>query len=442
MLRQSRSVRARTIRAALGLARCSARIDARRRRTRRTRPTGSSPTSSRRRICGREIFTTAVNPHWLGQSDSLCYDWKDHTGSTFFLVVPTTKTKRPLFDQVKLASQLSELSHHAHDPQNLPFNSLTFSKDRKTFTFNADSSKWEWDVATETLKRLGPLRTPAAAVAADAVVAAAAVARWRQRGAPADTVNTCGGERRRRARRRRRRWWRRRGGGGGGEFRNFSPDSSMFAFARDHNLYVVKVATERHGSTHARRREELQLRRARHGAGAAAAGAQRQQTAATTSDDEERRRRRRERRRIRDPRVRANVTWSPDSKAFAVTRMDQRKVEAAVSREQHGESASRADGVHATRCRARRTSARRSCTSARRATPSSTPVNIKKWKDQRLFDLHWNGKGSDHLRMVRRDRTQRHFELDRHRAADADRSRSCSTKTSTTTRASARTSAT
>ena len=57
---------------------------------------------------------------------------------------------------MKLASQLSDLSHHAHDPQNLPFTSLTFSKDRKTFTFNADSSRWEWDVATEVLKRLGP----------------------------------------------------------------------------------------------------------------------------------------------------------------------------------------------------------------------------------------------------------------------------------------------
>ena len=164
--------------------------------------------------------------------------------------MPTTKTKKPLFDQAKLASQFSELSHHAHDPQNLPFNSLTFSKDRKTFTFNADSSKWEWDVATETLKRLGP-----------AHVRRRAAARWtRRRGgggggargrrAPADTVNTCGGN----------------GGGGGragggggragaaargGEFRNFSPDSSMFAFARDHNLYVVKVAIEGHRPAHA-----------------------------------------------------------------------------------------------------------------------------------------------------------------------------------------------
>ena len=87
-----------------------------------------------------KLLTNAVNPRWLGQSDSLCYDWKDRNGSTFFLVVPTTKTKKPLFDQVKLSSQLSDLSHHAHDPQNLPFNSLTFSKDRKTFTFNADST--------------------------------------------------------------------------------------------------------------------------------------------------------------------------------------------------------------------------------------------------------------------------------------------------------------
>jgi len=30
------------------------------------------------------VFTNSVNPHWLGQSDSLCYDWKDHNGSTFY----------------------------------------------------------------------------------------------------------------------------------------------------------------------------------------------------------------------------------------------------------------------------------------------------------------------------------------------------------------------
>src|SRR5262249_48119827 len=66
-----------------------------------------------------KLFTTAVNPRWLGQSDSLCYNWKDHNGSTFLLVVPANKTKKPLFDHGKMAAQLSELSHRAHDPQNL-----------------------------------------------------------------------------------------------------------------------------------------------------------------------------------------------------------------------------------------------------------------------------------------------------------------------------------
>ena len=36
------------------------------------------------------VYTNAVNPRWIGQSDSLCYNWKDHTGSRFSLVVPTT----------------------------------------------------------------------------------------------------------------------------------------------------------------------------------------------------------------------------------------------------------------------------------------------------------------------------------------------------------------
>src|SRR4029079_6285855 len=61
-------------------------------------------------------------------------------------------------------------------------------------------------------------------------------------GAPPDTVNTCGGNA----------GGGRAGAGGvgqfgggrGGDFRNYSPDSSMFAFAREHNLYLVKVSTK------------------------------------------------------------------------------------------------------------------------------------------------------------------------------------------------------
>ena len=45
-----------------------------------------------------KVFTTAVNPRWLGQSDSLCYNWKDHGGSSFTLYAARSSlvTKPPL----------------------------------------------------------------------------------------------------------------------------------------------------------------------------------------------------------------------------------------------------------------------------------------------------------------------------------------------------------
>ncbi len=349
------------------------------------------------------VYTSAVSPRWLGQSDSLCYNWKDHTGSTFFIVQPMTKSKKPLFDQVKLAAQLSDQSHHAHDPQNLPFNAITFSKDHKSFAFNADSSRWEWDFATETLKRLGPATPAGGAGRGGRGGRGGGTA---EPGAQADTANTCGGA-----------GGGRQGGGGGGgggrggaggDFHNYSPDSSLFAFARDHNLFIVKVATKdtiqltRDGIKNysfgardtlvERQQQELTLQGQNgqqddNGDGGGGRGAAN-----------------------RDPRVRAQVIWSQDSKSFAVTRMDNRQVKplylvnnTAKPRPElmeynyamPGESGVGQEELYM-------------WTSGE---TKLSPVSIKKWKDQRLFDIHWDGKGSDHLRMVRRDRTQRHFEL-------------------------------
>jgi dipeptidyl-peptidase 4 len=361
------------------------------------------------------VYTSAVNPHWLGQSDSLCYDWKDHTGSTFFLVVPTTKTKKPLFDQVKLASQLSDLSHHAHDPQSLPFNTLTFSKDRKTFTFTADSSKWEWNVAAETLTRVGPANAGGAAGGAGGAGRGGRGGRGGVDGgagnaAPPDTVNTCGGGGGGRA-----------GGGGGGgggfgggrggDFHNYSPDSSMFAFARDHNLYLVKVSSKdtvqlthdgvknysfgARDTLQDRQQQELQRQQTQQddstqqGGGNDGGGGRGGVN--------------------RDPRVRANVVWSQDSKGFAVIRNDQRKVKPLYL--VNNLANPRPELMEYTYAMPGETEVGvEELWSWRVGDTKLTPVTIKKWKDQRLFDLHWDGT-ADHLRLVRRDRTQRHFEL-------------------------------
>lgn len=352
-----------------------------------------------------KVFSTSVTPHWLGQSDSLCYDWKDHTGSTFYLVVPTTKTKKPLFDQAKLAAQLSEQSHHAHDPQNLPFNSVTFSKDRKTFTFTADTARWEWTVATETLKRLGSAapagRGGRGAGAGGAGADSVATPR-------PDSTSVCGGAAGGRGG---------AGGGGGrgagGDFHNYSPDSSMFAFARNHNLYIVNAATKdtvqltRDGAKNYSfgARDTLQERQnqelTRQG--------QNNQTQDGGGDDENGG----GRGGIQNPReqrVRANVIWAPDSKAFVVTRSDSRKVKELylVNNTANGRPELMSYGYSMP---GEENVAQQEVYVWKKGDAQLTPANVKKWKDQRISDIHWNGTTSDHLRFVRRDRTQRHLEV-------------------------------
>ncbi|HYW32706.1 MAG TPA: DPP IV N-terminal domain-containing protein, partial [Gemmatimonas sp.] len=236
------------------------------------------------------VYSTSVQPRWLGQSDSMFYNWRDRTGTRFFLVVPATRAKRALFDHVKLAASLSELHRKPYDPFNLPFTTINFTKDHKAFRFNVDSSRYEWTMATESLKSLPRLRR-------DSI--------------PQDEERAVGGG----------------GGGGGGggagagaDFRNFSPDSTAFAFARNHNLYIVEVATKdtTQISTDGVRNYSFGFR----------------DTLQTQQDDQQQQQQQQQDdgqgggggARNRDPRVRPQVIWSPDSKAFVVQRSDNRKV--------------------------------------------------------------------------------------------------------------------
>ena len=76
----------------------------------------------------RVTYTAAVQPHFIGKTDSTWYNWKDHTGSTFYLIVPALKVKRPLFDHVKLAAALAAAHRKPYDATNLPFTNIAFTK--------------------------------------------------------------------------------------------------------------------------------------------------------------------------------------------------------------------------------------------------------------------------------------------------------------------------
>ncbi len=294
-------------------------------------------------------FSTAVAPRFFGETDSLFYNWRDRNGGTFYLVVPGARLKRPLFDHIRMAEELSRLHRKPYEANRLPFTTLNVTRDHKKLRFVVDSTRYEWDLAGQTLAALPKL--PRDSIARD------------EEGAT----------------------------GGLPEWRAYSPDSTAFAFAREHNLFVVEVATK----------DTLQLSTdgvKDYSYGALDTTVARQQDSVRQGGA-----------RPREPRVLASVTWSPDSRAFAVVRRDSRKVKELYL-------------VNAL------SSPRPTLTSYRYSMPGEVDVSqgelsiftrgtkalrrvpAERWKDQQLSNVHWPVNAS-RLRLTRTDRLQRNLEL-------------------------------
>ena len=329
------------------------------------------------------VFGTSVQPRWIGKTDSLWYNWKSKSGSQFTLVVPTSTTKKPLFNHEKLAVALTMTARKPVEANNLPFTTLNFTKDHKAVRFTVDSTRYEWILASETLNKLGKTLR-------DSV--------------PQDEEREVGGE---------------QGGGGGGggggfggqndEFRNWSPDSTAFVFARNHNLFVVEnvkpngtakgdttqISTDGVKEYSFGFRDTVQVQQDEQ------QQQEQQQLDGTQGGGQQRR--------SRDPRVRANVVWSPDSRGFAISRNDSRTVgelylvsnlvDPRPTLSSYRYSMPGEENVP-----------QQELWTFKRGAPKVSPVSVKKWKDQRLMNFHFPTT-AERLRVVRRDRLQRNLDL-------------------------------
>src|SRR6516165_11312272 len=54
------------------------------------------------------VYDMAVTPNWIGKTDSFWYAFRTSTGTHYWRVDPAKPEKVSLFDQVKLATLLSE----------------------------------------------------------------------------------------------------------------------------------------------------------------------------------------------------------------------------------------------------------------------------------------------------------------------------------------------
>jgi dipeptidyl-peptidase-4 len=252
------------------------------------------------------VFSTSITPRWIGETDSVFYSWKDHTGEHWYLVDARRKTKQPLFDQHKFASQLSQLIKKAVEAYALSeeFTLINITKDHKNLRFAVDSERFNWNIGTETMTSLGRYRgVQDSAMTKDEEV----------------DLTIAGGAGR-------------AGGGGragtppaGGrapvvpDYRNYSPDSSAFVYARNHNLFLVEKA----------KNDTIQLTKDgidkfSFAGGGGRGGFGLQDTTDVLQQQQQ-----------QDAQItgaaalrpsRAAVTWSADSKALHVTRTDNRGV--------------------------------------------------------------------------------------------------------------------
>ncbi|MBQ3613427.1 MAG: alpha/beta fold hydrolase [Bacteroidales bacterium] len=87
------------------------------------------------------LFSTTVDPHWFRKGNSFWYEYKTSEGKFWYVVDPSAKTKKPLFDRDEMASQLTEIVKDPFEVRHLPIRNLKAGEDGRTFTFEVTSTK-------------------------------------------------------------------------------------------------------------------------------------------------------------------------------------------------------------------------------------------------------------------------------------------------------------
>ena len=251
------------------------------------------------------VHSTTVSPNWIEGSERFWYEWENSDGTFYNIVDPVRGTKSQLFDNDRIAAELTRITLDPWDGQHLPIRNIRFI-DENTLQFDVESSQdedaeeeedvdtdqeeedsdqggrsekkmhhFEYDVGTQTLRELEDYESP----------------------------NNHPG------------------------WANVSPDGETVVFARNYNLWMINgsdyesILDARRGksgdeATEAEEDvevEEVQLTTDGEEFYAYGGSGGRGETNVTSEEN-------------KDDRKRAGVVWSKDSQKFALVRRDQREV--------------------------------------------------------------------------------------------------------------------
>lgn len=87
------------------------------------------------------VHSTSVNPHWLKKGNRFWYAYKTSDGSNHYLVDLDKKTKKPLFDNIKMAKWLTEITKDPYDAKHLPRFKFKFNKAENAIRFRVTSTE-------------------------------------------------------------------------------------------------------------------------------------------------------------------------------------------------------------------------------------------------------------------------------------------------------------
>lgn len=85
-------------------------------------------------------YSTSVRPRWIENTENFWYSYETSAGTDFILVEPAAGRKRAIFDNDKIAAELTRITKDPYDGQHLPITSIRFI-DPDTIQFDVTSSQ-------------------------------------------------------------------------------------------------------------------------------------------------------------------------------------------------------------------------------------------------------------------------------------------------------------
>lgn len=357
-----------------------------------------------RDFVAQHVVEASVSPQWIGKTDTFWYAARTATGTRYWKVDAAKKSKEPLFDHVALAAALSEASKKPLDADTFRLSNAKVADDGAKLTFTFSDSRYEYDLTGQKLKALGKApanptgMTPEAIERLRGQLGDERVEEMLRRLRENDTEKKDEKQEDKQEEKTEKKDDAKgapigKGPTGPNAYRNYSPDKKKYVYAFKFNLYLCDEGQPEEKATQLSTDGAEDYTFASGFGGFGGKGGNFGAMGAPEPSDRK---------------TRPNATWSPDSKAFFVTRTDGRGIKDLFL----------VDSIAAPRPKLEQYKYPMPAEEAVRkselfvcAAAAGTLTRVPpKWKDERYSDLRW-GKGTGELRFIRRDRLRRNIEV-------------------------------